>query len=209
MFVRKHQVSWVLVLVCCMMLMMMLFNLSLSIILLHLQIVFSTTISSTRISILSTTSPLLVLRGGSDDSDYDLDYSDEEDEDDFDDLFDVDDDEDLFSMDAADTDFTEESTMDRMLVHWSKTPPLTKAYISSSVALTALGYISKNGNEFPKYCTLDWKSTISKLQLWRPITAFLNFGPFGLGYIMTLQFVWTYMSTLVCHFIYYLTSIKF
>jgi hypothetical protein len=34
------------------------------------------------------------------------------------------------------------------------------------------------------------------LQLWRPFTAFLNFGPFGLGYVMTAHFVWTYMSTL-------------
>merc|ERR1712157_75989 len=48
----------------------------------------------------------------------------------------------------------------------------------------------------PKVFQLDWKPTLYKLQVWRPFTAFLNLGPFGLGYIMTLQFVWTYMSTL-------------
>jgi len=150
--------------------------------------------SSIKSTSASFTSLFSIRAGGEeDDSDYDLDFSEDDDEDDDEDGSDLDD---LFSMDTSDTDFTEESTMDRMLVHWSKTPPLTKAYISSSILLTALGYMSKSGNEFPKYCTLDWKSTINKVQLWRPITAFLNFGPFGLGYIMTLQFVWTYMSTL-------------
>jgi Derlin-2/3 len=43
---------------------------------------------------------------------------------------------------------------------------------------------------------LDWKKVLTRLQIWRPFTSFLNFGPMGLGYLMTAQFVWVYMSTL-------------
>ena len=30
----------------------------------------------------------------------------------------------------------------------------------------------------------------------RPLTAFLFYGPFGLSYLLTIHFVWTYMGTL-------------
>jgi len=132
------------------------------------------------------------LRGGSlnKDEDESSDYYDEELEED-DDLFDME----SMSIDTNEDDFNEESTLDRLWFHWQKTPPMTKAYITASLALTGMGYVT-NKNEFPKIFLLDWKSTFLLMQLWRPFTAFLNFGPFGIGYVLTLQFLWTYMSTL-------------
>jgi|EP00550_Attheya_septentrionalis_P004746 Derlin-2/3 len=128
-------------------------------------------------------------------------YSDDEDEssdEDFDEDFD--DDEDMFGLDDADfdaddDDFAEDNTLDRMLDAWKKTPPFTKTYLSASIAATMIGYLF-NGNQFPSIFLLEWKPTLTQLQLWRPFTAFLNFGPMGLGFIMTGHFVWTYMSTL-------------
>lgn len=130
---------------------------------------------------------ILSTRGGalSDDED---DESDQEDFDEDDFGFDAD-------FDVDNDDFQEESTVDRMIGAWGTTPPLTKAYLSASFGATMMGYLT-NRNQFPKVLLLEWKPTLHKLQLWRPLTAFLNFGPFGLGYIMTAHFVWTYMSTL-------------
>jgi Derlin-2/3 len=142
----------------------------------------------------ATTLRLLLkeIRGGaslvdSDDEDW---SEDEEDDDDL--LFGLDDADDF---DMAESDFAEDNTVDRMLDAWKKTPPLTKAYLSASFAATLYGYVC-NRNEFPAALSLEWKPILTKLQLWRPFTSFLNFGPFGLGYIMTAHFVWTYMSTL-------------
>ena len=140
----------------------------------------------------SVPSYLLSVRGGALDEDY---YDDEYDEDsdyDFDDddfAFDEDD------MDAAEDDFGDGGLTARLLAAYEKTPPFTKAYLTASAAVSALGYMT-NGNQFPTIFLLDWKSVLTKLQIWRPFTAFLNIGPMGLGYAMTAQFVWTYMATL-------------
>ena len=140
----------------------------------------------------SVPSYLLSVRGGGLDEDY---YDDEYDEDsdyDFDDddfAFDEDD------MDAAEDDFGDGGLTARLLAAYEKTPPFTKAYLTASAAVSALGHMT-NGNQFPTIFLLDWKSVLTKLQIWRPFTAFLNIGPMGLGYAMTAQFVWTYMATL-------------
>lgn len=130
----------------------------------------------------------LSVRGGGGASSEDFeDYSED---DDFD--------EDLFDdadFDTMENDFDEESSLDRVWENWKKTPPLTKTYLSASVAITLFGYLT-NKNQYPEIFLLDWKPTLTKLQLWRPFTAFLNFGPMGIGYLLTGQFVWTYMSTL-------------
>ena len=130
---------------------------------------------------------ILSTRGGALPSYDEEDYSENEEED-FDFELDAD-------FEIVDDDFAEESTLDRMIGAWKTTPPLTKAYLSASFAATMMGYLT-NKNQFPKILTLEWKPTFYRLQLWRPLTAFLNFGPFGLGYVMTAHFVWTYMSTL-------------
>ena len=125
------------------------------------------------------------------------DDSDDEDEDSDDDdnlLFDLDNDG-LDDMDVSEADFAEDNTMDRMLEMWKKTPPLTKLFLQSSAAVTLYGYLFNN-NEFPKILSLEWKPVLTRLQIWRPLTSFLNFGPFGFGYVMTAHFVWTYMATL-------------
>jgi len=92
-------------------------------------------------------------------------------------------------------DFGEESVATQFLTAWKNTPPLTKAYLTASITATFVGYFT-NKNNFPKYFCLEWKLFFLKLQIWRPITAFLNFGPLNIGYIMTAHFVWTYMATL-------------
>jgi len=135
------------------------------------------------------------LRGGSSDSDY-LDDSDSDvsDSDFFsDDSLDFD--LDAADLDAAEGDFHEDNTLTRTWDAFQKSPPLTKIYLSASFAATAVGYLT-NKNDFPPYLLLDWKATLTRLQIWRPFTAFLNFGPLNLGYLMTFHFVWTYMATL-------------
>lgn len=118
-------------------------------------------------------------------------------DDDDDEEFDDEDDDMQFDFEdgVTESDFSEESTIDRMLSAWNKTPPLTKGYLTASVAATMFGYLFTK-NEFPKVLLLDWTKVLTRLQIWRPFTSFLNFGPLGLGYIMTAQFVWVYMSTL-------------
>ena len=133
---------------------------------------------------------LLVTRGGASLEEDDED-DDEDEEDDIDDL--------LFDLDHEDfqvgeDDFSEANTLDLVREAWRKTPPLTKLYLSASIAATAYGKFF-NKNEFPQILTLEWKP-VAMGQIWRPLTAFLNFGPFGIGYVMTAHFVWTYMSTL-------------
>jgi len=102
---------------------------------------------------------------------------------------------DSVNFDAAEGDFSEDNTLTRAWDAFQKSPPLTKLYLSASFTATAIGYVSNN-NDFPPYLLLDWKATLTRLQIWRPITAFLNFGPLNLGYLMTSHFVWTYMATL-------------
>ena len=141
--------------------------------------------------LLSTTS---ILRGGAL-TDDESDYSDEESEEEESDY-----DEELFGLDeedfeTAEDEFAEDNAVERMMDAWKKTPPLTKSYLSASFAATAYGY-ALNKNEFPSILSLEWQPVLKRMQLWRPLTAFLNFGPLGLGYLMTAHFVWTYMSTL-------------
>jgi Derlin-2/3 len=78
---------------------------------------------------------------------------------------------------------------------WTKTPPITQAYIGSSVVFTTLSFLL-NKNIWPEFLHLEWKHVITGFQFWRPFTAFLFYGPLGLNYILTIQFVWTYMAQL-------------
>mmetsp|Transcript_25577 Transcript_25577/g.62763 ORF Transcript_25577/g.62763 Transcript_25577/m.62763 type:complete len:317 (-) Transcript_25577:88-1038(-) len=133
---------------------------------------------------LSTSRILLSTRGGSDEEEYDSD--DESEEEDFFDDFDLEED--------AEENFDEDNTVERIIQAYKDTPPLTKGYLTASAAVTAIGYISKT--DFPKILVLDWKKVLYRAQIWRPFTTFLNFGRFGLGYAMTMHFVWNYMSTL-------------
>lgn len=143
-------------------------------------------------------SRVLSYRGGAvdsydDDVDAEVDDDEEDDDDDEDLMFGLDGDDDA-SMDMTESDFAEDSTVDRMVDAWKKTPPLTKGYLAASFAATLYGYVA-NQNQFPAILLLDWKKVLMG-QVWRLFTSFLNFGPMGLGYVMTAHFVWTYMATL-------------
>jgi len=140
-------------------------------------------------AILSSRPSAVLIRGGSlkDNSSFD----EEEEEYDNSDAFDLDE----ADFDMADDEFQEESSLDRALDMWQKTPPLTKSFLAASFATTAYGYFM-NKNTFPSFLLLEWKPTLFKFQFWRPFTAFLNFGPFNIGYVLTVHFVWTYMATL-------------
>jgi Derlin-2/3 len=153
--------------------------------------------SSTAPSSYQSSSRLILIRGGGAyDDDDDDDDEEEEDESDFSD-FDFDDG--TFDFDsaigAADDDFGDEGTLSQIAEAYRKTPPFTKAYLTASLGAALLGYAT-NGNDFPTLLQLEWKPILTKMQVWRPLTAFLNFGPLGLGYLLTAHFVWTYMSTL-------------
>lgn len=157
--------------------------------------------ASSNLSFLRTTTSLALLntRGGADDSDDEEDSS--EDYDEYDEESEYEDDEDMFShldMDDVDDadDFKQDSTVDRLIEEYHRTPPATKAYLTASFAATALGYVTCN-NEFPPILALDWNKVIRGGQIWRPFTAFLNLGSFSLlGYPMTVQFMHQYMSFL-------------
>jgi Derlin-2/3 len=136
-------------------------------------------------------SSLVRFRGGAelddDESEDELEADDDQETDDEGDLSDVQD------LDDAEAEFTEENVVERNIDAWNKTPPLTKGYLTASFIATAFGFLFHK-NEFPPWLTLEWKPIYSKMQIWRPLTAFLNFGPFSVGYFLTAQFVWTYMS---------------
>ena len=78
---------------------------------------------------------------------------------------------------------------------WSKTPPMTQIYMGCSVFVTLWSYFF-NKNHWPALLNFDWKSILTRFQVWRLFTPFLFFGPFGLNYILTIQFVWIYMAQL-------------
>lgn len=78
---------------------------------------------------------------------------------------------------------------------WVKTPPITQVYIGSSLMFTTLAFIL-NKNIWPDFLHLDWTKVLTRFQFWRPFTAFLFYGPLGLNYVLTIQFVWTYMAQL-------------
>ena len=133
--------------------------------------------------------PWLRIRGGSIESDDDEDEYEEED---------VDSDDDLLGMDdfeVGEDDFAESNMVEEVMDAWQKTPPFTKMYLSASFAVSLMAYVT-NKNQFPSILSLKWKPTIQRMQLWRLLTPFLNFGPFGLVWVLTAQFVWNYMSTL-------------
>ena len=135
-----------------------------------------------------TTTTLLTFRGGSSSDDEDIDSDDDND-----DSFALLDDS---GFEMTEDDFQEVHTFGRMVDAWHKTPPLTKLYLSASFAATMFGYVTNPKHDFPAVLQLDWTKTLTRLQIWRPLTAFLNVGKFGLAYIMTAHFLWTYMSTL-------------
>jgi Derlin-2/3 len=78
---------------------------------------------------------------------------------------------------------------------WVKTPPISQIYLGSTLGL-AIACFVLNKNQWPEYLNLEWKPFLTRFQLWRPITAFMYFGPIGLNYILTMQFVWTYFAQL-------------
>jgi Derlin-2/3 len=128
--------------------------------------------------------------------DDDEDYDDGDDDEDDSHLLDFDNDElNTINGNNDNNEFGETTTIDRIVQAYTKTPPFTKLYLSISTFITLLAYL-RNQNEFPTILLLDWKMILTRMQWWRIVTSFFNFGPFGLGYVMTLQFVWVYMSTL-------------
>lgn len=74
----------------------------------------------------------------------------------------------------------------------SKIPPLTRIFIASSLLCTLASFIL-NDNNWPEFLDFNLGSVL-RLQLWRLYTAFLYFGPCGINYFLTIQFIWSYMS---------------
>ena len=157
------------------------------------SLVKKTSFISTKRQLHSIQSHVTQIRGGgfddfTDDEEYDDDFSDTD--------FDFDDEDGMFDFDAAEDDFGDDSTISSLIDAYHTTPPLTKAYLTASFGAALLGYVTSKNHDFPEIFQLEWKPVMTRGQIWRPLTAFLNFGPLGLGYLMTAHFVWTYMSTL-------------
>ena len=113
----------------------------------------------------------------------------EDDDDDDDDADDFDDDDEAYGG-ASEGDFEgEDSAVAKVRRIWRATPPVTQCYVGASMALTAAAF-ALNGNAWPRLLELEWKPTLMRLQLWRPLTAFLFLGKLDLYYGFTLQFVW-------------------
>ena len=105
-----------------------------------------------------------------------------------------------FDEDSAMQELDEDSNSSNQLLSsvgemWSKTPPVTQIYIGGSILLSLMVF-TLNKNVWPEYLNLDWKKVLTRMELWRPFTAFLFFGPLGMNYLLTIHFVWTYMSQL-------------
>jgi Derlin-2/3 len=138
-------------------------------------------------------SSLLKLRGGGSLAEEDDDEEEEEEEieeDEDEDFFDALDEEGFLSVDDHDdaSAFTGEDDMGKRLAKaWAKTPPVTKAAVCG---------MAMYQNEFPTFMSWDTKRMLTRMELWRPFTSFLNFGPLGISYLLSMQFVWSYMSTL-------------
>ena len=133
-------------------------------------------------------STILRLRGGA----VTEEEEDEEEEEDYDDLLDAGD----FDDDGLDAQEVQQQNhlMTTVVDMWGKTPPITQVYIGASLGFTIFAFLF-NKNQWPDILNLEWKSLLS-LQVWRPFTAFLFFGPLGFNYILTIHFVWTYMAQL-------------
>ena len=121
------------------------------------------------------------------------DKGDEGDE--YEDLLDDEEDDDDDVDEALDDNRQQSQMLNSISDMWIKTPPITQAYVGSSMLLT-LAVFLLNKNIWPELLNLNWGSVVSKFQFWRPFTAFLFFGPLGLNYVLTIQFVWTYMAQL-------------
>eukprot|EP00918_Siedleckia_nematoides_P086867 GHVU01191152.1.p1 GENE.GHVU01191152.1~~GHVU01191152.1.p1 ORF type:complete len:366 (+),score=59.70 GHVU01191152.1:309-1406(+) len=82
-----------------------------------------------------------------------------------------------------------------VLSSWRRTAPLTRGFLSASAFVTVAAFALNDG-VFPEALLLHWGKTIWRGQLWRPFTAFLHLGSFGISYMLTLQFIWSHMSSL-------------
>ena len=120
-----------------------------------------------------TTARMLELRGGGKHAEEEEDGYGDGDDDDFD------------EMDFSDGGASGKNLLSGIGEMWAKTPPMTQAYCGSSVAITVACW-ALNKNQWPEALNLRWGAVLGG-QIWRPISAFLYFGPFGLNYILTMQ----------------------
>lgn len=130
------------------------------------------------------------LRGGyaSSIDEADFDGDDEEEDSDFTEL-----------DDEAAVLFDQEASLnptDYVQTLLAQAPPFTKAFLLSSFFATLSSTVLGSKEGFPSILQLKWEKVLTKAQIWRPITAFLNFGPLGLNYLLSIQFCWEYLSAL-------------
>jgi Derlin-2/3 len=83
---------------------------------------------------------------------------------------------------------------ERAIGIWNKTPPITQAYLGSSMAITLLSFLL-NGNRWPDFLHFDWTAVLTG-QVWRFVTSFMYFGQLDMFFPLTMQFIWQHMSQL-------------
>ncbi|CEM27117.1 unnamed protein product [Vitrella brassicaformis CCMP3155] len=107
--------------------------------------------------------------------------------------------EDDFGDSLVEADFESDNSVQSKLLDllkaFDRTPPITKGYLLTSAFLTGGAYFLTAKKVFPRELMYDWKKVLQG-QIWRLMTGFFYIGDFGLSYLMTAQFIWTYMANL-------------
>ena len=88
-------------------------------------------------------------------------------------------------------DFSENAVMNAISREIQNTPPITRLFVLSSVALTLYSWLFNN-NIWPRILNMDWRAVLYGFQLWRMITPFLSFGPLSLHFALNLHYLWSY-----------------
>jgi Derlin-2/3 len=140
------------------------------------------------------------IRGGATNSNHDFEEKEEEEEEEED--LDEDSDDDEYDQDGTSlaSAFQRIDLRSNVAVRWLqdivyKTPPITRFYLSFSIAITLLSYFFNNNN-WPKSLTFDLVSFLFRFHWWKFFTGFLFIGQLDLFYPLTVQFVWQHMSQL-------------
>eukprot|EP00923_Selenidium_pygospionis_P060208 GHVN01105993.1.p1 GENE.GHVN01105993.1~~GHVN01105993.1.p1 ORF type:complete len:502 (+),score=128.74 GHVN01105993.1:1627-3132(+) len=110
------------------------------------------------------------------------------------------DDADFDEMDDEISDTQLTAAMNFISHLMKRTPPVTKAYLTTSLALALYASLT-NYSVWPKRLALDWRH-VGRGELWRLLTPFFYVGPMGISYFLTLHFIWTYLSSIekhLCH----------
>jgi len=106
-----------------------------------------------------------------------------------------DDDEDETGLEFKTISLPNLHIVDMVKEYYQKTPPITKIYLLSSMAVTMLSFVLNN-NQWPEFLHFAWFPILGKFQFWRLFTGFIYLGQLDFFFPLTIQFIWQHMSQL-------------